>query len=202
MKEIIIASTNEGKINEMKKIFEPYDIRVVSMQEVLHDTFIIEENGHSFKENAFIKAQTIANITGGVVLADDSGLVIDALDGKPGIESSRFLGKDTPYKIKNEHILELMKEKENRNARFVCAIALIIPNCQPILIEETFEGQIHSTIEGNNGFGYDPIFYYPPLHKTSAQMTLEEKNLYSHRAKAIKKLMEYIHEIKKEDCHG
>ncbi len=196
--EIIIASTNKGKIEEFKALLNGLDIEVKSMQEVLNKTIDIKENGSTFKENALLKAQTISKMINGVVLADDSGLVIDALDGKPGIESARFLGHDTSYVIKNNCILEMMRQQKNRNARFVCAIAIIIPNKEPILIEETFEGEIAHAIEGENGFGYDPIFYYPPLQKTSASMTLEEKNQYSHRAKALKKAVEVIKKIKGE----
>lgn len=196
--EIIIASTNKGKIEEFKALLNVLDIEVKSMQEVLNKTIDIKENGSTFKENALLKAQTISKMINGVVLADDSGLVIDALDGKPGIESARFLGHDTSYVIKNNCILEMMRQQKNRNARFVCAIAIIIPNKEPILIEETFEGEIAHAIEGENGFGYDPIFYYPPLQKTSASMTLEEKNQYSHRAKALKKAVEVIKKIKGE----
>ncbi|MBS5115636.1 MAG: RdgB/HAM1 family non-canonical purine NTP pyrophosphatase [Erysipelotrichaceae bacterium] len=198
MNEIIIASTNKGKIEEFKALLNGLDIEVKSMQEVLNKTIDIKENGSTFKENALLKAQTISKMINGVVLADDSGLVIDALDGKPGIESARFLGHDTSYVIKNNCILEMMRQQKNRNARFVCAIAIIIPNKEPILIEETFEGEIAHAIEGENGFGYDPIFYYPPLQKTSASMTLEEKNQYSHRAKALKKAVEVIKKIKGE----
>ena len=196
--EIIIASTNKGKIEEFKALLNGLDIEVKSMQEVLNKTIDIKENGSTFKENALLKAQTISKMINGVVLADDSGLVIDALDGNPGIESARFLGHDTSYVIKNNCILEMMRQQKNRNARFVCAIAIIIPNKEPILIEETFEGEIAHVIEGENGFGYDPIFYYPPLQKTSASMTLEEKNQYSHRAKALKKAVEVIKKIKGE----
>lgn len=192
MKEIIIATSNEGKIAEMRALFTPLEIDVKSIRDIFNQDINIEENGQTFKENALIKAKTIADMTGKMTLADDSGLVIDALDGKPGIESARFLGHDTSYTIKNQYILDMMKDTSNRSARFVCAIAIVIPNREPILIEETFEGEIAYSIEGENGFGYDPIFYYPPLNKTSAQMSMEEKNQYSHRAKAVKKAIDII----------
>ena len=192
MKEIVIATTNEGKMKEMRALLAPLNIEAKSIVEALGEKIDIEENGMTFKENALIKAQAIARLTHGVVLADDSGLVIDALDGKPGIESARFLGHDTSYTIKNNAILEMMKDKTDRSARFVCAIAIVEEGKEPILIEETFEGEIADKIEGENGFGYDPIFYYPPLNKTSASMTLEEKNRYSHRAKAMQKAIEII----------
>ena len=195
MDRIIVATTNEGKIREIKELFKPLNIEVLMMNEVLDKPLDIEENGKDFKENALIKAKALKPYVKDLILADDSGLVIDALNGKPGIESARFMGHDTSYSIKNKKILEMMEGKMNRSARFVCAMALIIPQKEPIIVEETFEGEIATKIEGENGFGYDPIFYYPPLHKTSAMMTLEEKNLYSHRAKALRKVFEILYSL-------
>ena len=194
MKEIIVASTNQGKIKEIKAMLKDIDIEVLSMKDVLERELEIEETGTTFKENALIKAQTIANIVNKPVLADDSGLEVDALDKQPGIYSARFLGADTSYNIKNQYIIDALKDKE-RTARFVCALALVIPGQEPILIEETMEGLINDKIEGANGFGYDPIFYFPPCQMTSAMMSMEEKNKYSHRAKALKKLYTILKEI-------
>ena len=194
MKEIIVASTNQGKIKEIKAMLKDIDIEVLSMKDVLEQELEIEETGTTFKENALIKAQTIANIVNKPVLADDSGLEVDALDKQPGIYSERFLGADTSYNIKNQYIIDALKDKE-RTARFVCAMALVIPGQEPILIEETMEGLINDKIEGANGFGYDPIFYFPPCQMTSAMMSMEEKNKYSHRAKALKKLYTILKEI-------
>ena len=194
MKEIIVASTNQGKIKEIKAMLKDIDIEVLSMKDVLEQELEIEETGTTFKENALIKAQTIANIVNKPVLADDSGLEVDALDKQPGIYSARFLGADTSYNIKNQYIIDALKDKE-RTARFVCAMALVIPGQEPILIEETMEGLINDKIEGANGFGYDPIFYFPPCQMTSAMMSMEEKNKYSHRAKALKKLPTILKEL-------
>lgn len=194
MKEIIVASTNQGKIKEIKAMLKDIDIEVLSMKDVLEQELEIEETGTTFKENALIKAQTIANIVNKPILADDSGLEVDALDKQPGIYSARFLGADTSYNIKNQYIIDALKDKE-RTARFVCALALVIPGQEPILIEETMEGLINDKIEGANGFGYDPIFYFPPCQMTSAMMSMEEKNKYSHRAKALKKLYTILKEI-------
>lgn len=194
MKEIIVASTNQGKIKEIKAMLKDIDIEVLSMKDVLEQELEIEETGTTFKENALIKAQTIANIVNKPVLADDSGLEVDALDKQPGIYSARFLGADTSYNIKNQYIIDALKDKE-RTARFVCAMALVIPGQEPILIEETMEGLINDKIEGANGFGYDPIFYFPPCQMTSAMMSMEEKNKYSHRAKTLKKLYTILKEI-------
>ena len=163
------------------------NIEVLSMKDVLNEEIDIEETGTTFKENALIKASTIAKIVNKPVLADDSGLEVDALDKQPGVYSARFLGHDTSYDIKNQYIIDALKDKD-RTARFVCAMALVIPGQEPIIIEETMEGLINDKIEGENGFGYDPIFYFPPCKMTSAMMSMEEKNKHSHRAKALKKL--------------
>ena len=198
MKEIILASTNKGKIKEIQAMLDDLSIRVISMKEALGKDIEIEETGTTFKENAYLKAKTIMDIINKPVLADDSGLEIDALNKQPGIYSARFLGHHTSYDIKNQYIIDKMHDikGEQRSARFICAIALTIPNEDPILIEETFEGYINEKIEGTNGFGYDPIFYFPLLNKTSASMTMEEKNRYSHRAKALKKLYKILQEKK------
>ena len=198
MKEIILASTNKGKIKEIQAMLDDLSIRVISMKEALGKDIEIEETGTTFKENAYLKAKTIMDIINKPVLADDSGLEIDALNKQPGIYSARFLGHHTSYDIKNQYIIDKMHDikGEQRSARFICAMALTIPNEEPILIEETFEGYINEKIEGTNGFGYDPIFYFPLLNKTSASMTMEEKNRYSHRAKALKKLYKILQEKK------
>ena len=193
MKEIVVASTNEGKIKEIKAMLQDIGIDVKSIKDVFDHDIDIEENGKTFQENALIKAQTICQMVNVPTLADDSGLEVKALDGGPGIYSARFMGHDTSYDIKNQYIIDAVKGKD-RSARFVCAMALCIPDEDPILIEEYFNGEIHDKIEGHHGFGYDPIFYVPELHKTSAQLTLQEKNQYSHRAKALKKLYHILKE--------
>lgn len=195
MKELIVASTNQGKIKEIAAMLKDIDIKVLSMKDVLDQEIEIEENGTTFQENALIKAKTIANIVNLPVLADDSGLEVDALDKQPGIYSARFLGHDTSYEVKNQYIIDALKDKD-RTARFVCAMALVIPGQEPILIEETMEGLINDKIEGANGFGYDPIFYFPPCSMTSAMMSMEEKNKHSHRGKALKKLYTILKEIR------
>ena len=193
MKEIIVASTNEGKIKEIRAMLSEIGIDVKSIKDVFEEEIEIEENGQTFQENALIKAQTICEMIDKPTLADDSGLEVDAMDGAPGIYSARFMGHDTSYDIKNQYIIDAVKGKE-RGARFVCAMALCIPDEEPILIEEYFDGEIYDHIEGENGFGYDPIFYVPELKKTSAQLSLEERNQYSHRAKALKKLYQILKE--------
>jgi XTP/dITP diphosphohydrolase len=193
MEKIVVASTNQGKIREIREMLNSIGIEVIPMNEVLDEEIEIEETGKTFKENAVIKAETIMNMIHMPTLADDSGLEVDALDKAPGIYSARFLGHDTSYDIKNQYIIDKVKGKD-RTARFICAMALAIPNEETITIEESFEGEINDKIEGENGFGYDPIFYFPPLKKTSATMSMEEKNQYSHRAKALKKLYTILKE--------
>lgn len=193
MKEIIVASTNDGKIKEIKAMLNELGIEVKSIKDVFDQNIDIEETGSTFKENALLKAQTICDMIHLPTLADDSGLEVDAMDGAPGVYSARFMGHDTSYDIKNQHIIDVVNGKQ-RGARFVCAMALVIPYEEPILIEEYFEGEINDKIEGKHGFGYDPIFYVPSLKKTSASLTLEEKNKYSHRGKALKKLYQILKE--------
>ena len=194
MKELIVASTNQGKLKEIRAMLKDINIEVLSMKDVLNEEIDIEETGTTFKENALIKASTIAKIVNKPVLADDSGLEVDALDKQPGVYSARFLGHDTSYDIKNQYIIDALKDKD-RTARFVCAMALVIPGQEPIIIEETMEGLINDKIEGENGFGYDPIFYFPPCKMTPAMMSMEEKNKHSHRAKALKKLYAILKEM-------
>lgn len=194
MDKLVVASTNQGKIREIETMLSDIGIKVCSMSEVFNEPIEIEETGTTFKENAIIKAETVMNIVQLPTLADDSGLEVDAMNKEPGIYSARFLGYDTSYEIKNQYIIDQVEGK-NRTCRFVCAMALAIPGQETITIEETFEGEVNDCISGENGFGYDPIFYYPPLKKTSAQMSMEEKNRYSHRAKALKKLYKILKEL-------
>ena len=177
MKELIVATTNQGKVKEIQAMLKDLNIEVKSLKDVYDDVPDIVEDGKTFKENALIKAKYVADDLHKTVLADDSGIEIDAFG-----------------KLINQAIIDAIEGKE-RTCRFVCALALCIPDQEPILIQETFEGEIHDHIAGVNGFGYDPIFYFPPCQKTSAEMTLEEKNKYSHRAKALKKLYAILKEL-------
>ncbi len=193
MKEIIFATKNKGKIKEIQAILGK-DFLVKSMEEIGINIDIIED-GKTFEENAIKKATEISNITNKIVLADDSGLEIDYLNGEPGVYSARYMGEETPYSIKNKKILEILNgvEEEKRSARFVSVIALAMPQKQPITTRGTVEGIIGYEIKGENGFGYDPIFYIPELKSTVAQLSLEEKNKISHRGKALyemKKILE------------
>lgn len=192
--KIVIATGNAGKMKEIKSIFNNSEYEVVSMKEegIAAD---VDENGATFEENALIKAREIAKISGNIVLADDSGLEVDALNKEPGIYSARYMGEDTPYSIKNANIIERLEgvEFEKRTARFVCAVAAVYPDGKELVVRETMEGYIGYEEKGANGFGYDPIFYLKEFDKTSAEISLEEKNEISHRGKAfraIKKMME------------
>jgi len=195
MKDIVIASSNKNKIREFKEMLEPHGYHVLSLSD-LDYKIDIEENGTTFKENAIIKAKTISEEYHIMAIADDSGIEIEALDNKPGINSARWLGHDTPYDIKNEKVLELMKDKTNRNCRYVCAIAICEEGKEPIVFEEDVKGLINDKQVGDKGFGYDPIVYYEPLKKTMAEMSDEEKNSISHRGKAVRKLEAWLNNEK------
>lgn len=193
MTRIIFATGNQGKMREIKQIMEDMDVEVVSMKEA--GIFVdIDENGTTFEENALIKAKAIANEANAIVLADDSGLEIDFLDKAPGVLSARYMGEDTPYEVKNAHILELLKDVqgEERSARFVCAIAAVFPDGREFTTYATIEGEIAHKSAGENGFGYDPIFFVPEFGKTTAELSSDEKNKISHRGKALTKMKEIL----------
>ncbi len=191
--KIIMATGNMAKVKEIRQMLEGTEIEVVSLKEA-GISADIEENGKSFEENAAIKAEAIRDLTGHIVMADDSGLEIDALNGAPGIYSARFMGEDTSYDIKNAAILKQLEEvpEEKRGARFVCAVAIAYPDAQTEIFRGTFEGRIAYEIKGENGFGYDPIFYVPERGCTSAQLRPEEKNAMSHRGKALAQAVEAL----------
>lgn len=187
MTEIVFATQNSGKAREVAMMFADMDVCVKTLKEAGIEAAIVE-NGSTFMENARIKAETIARHTDKIVLADDSGLVIDYLNGEPGIYSARYMGEDTSYDIKNQNILERMKDapEQLRSARFVCAMAAVMPDGEVIETEGVMEGIIGYEIAGENGFGYDPIFYLPEFKASSAEITPEEKNAVSHRGKALR----------------
>lgn len=193
MTKIIFATGNQGKMKEIRQIMADMDVEIVSMKEAGIFTDI-EENGTTFEENALIKARAIAKESGEIVLADDSGLEIDYLDKAPGVLSARYLGEDTPYSVKNGHILDLLKDvpRERRTARFVCSIAAVFPNGKEFTTYSTIEGEIAYESAGENGFGYDPIFFVPEFNKTTAQLSPEEKNRISHRGKALTMMKEIL----------
>ena len=192
---IIFATSNEGKMKEVRMILADLGLEILSMKEagILAD---IVEDGKTFEENACIKAGQIQKLAGGIVLADDSGLEVDYLDGAPGIYSARYMGEDTSYDIKNQAIIDKLADAkgEERSARFVCAIAAALPDGRLRTTRGTIEGQIGYEIVGDGGFGYDPIFYLPERGMTTAQLSPEEKNQISHRGKALGAMKEKLRE--------
>ncbi len=191
-----MATTNKDKVREIREMLEGRDIEIVSLAEAGIDAKI-EENGTTFEENAAIKAETIRDLTNQMVIADDSGLMVDAMDGGPGVYSARFMGEDTGYDIKCGAILKKLEglEDEKRGARFVCAMALAYPKetgKETKIFKGIFEGRIAYEPKGENGFGYDPIFFVPEKNQTSAEISPEEKNEMSHRGKALRLAVEEL----------
>ena len=193
MKRVIFATANEGKMKEIREIMNDMDIELLSMKEAGFNPDI-EENGTTFEENAMIKAKLVCELTGEIVLADDSGIEVDYLDKAPGVYSARFLGEDTPYSIKNQYIIDKLANttEEERSARFVCVIACAFPNGEAITRRGTIEGLIAKEICGKNGFGYDPIFFVPEYKCTTAEMNSEQKNEISHRGKALRAIKQEL----------
>lgn len=221
--KIIFATGNEGKMREIREILKDMDAEILSMKEAGIE-INIEENGSTFEENAEIKARAVAaavRMTAGenaaaqtvagaaykatavqsgetpddiIVLADDSGLEIDALHKEPGIYSARYLGEDTPYSVKNKNLIDRLEgvPDNKRTARFVCAIAAVLPDGESIVSRGVIEGRIDYEEKGSNGFGYDPIFYVPEFCATTAQLDTAEKNRVSHRARALEAMKEEL----------
>lgn len=200
-KRIIFATGNENKMKEIRMILKDLGLEILSMEEAGADVEIIED-GMSFEENAEIKARSVARVlTNDIVLADDSGLEIDYLDKAPGIYSARFAGEDTSYDIKNRIFLDRLEgvPDEERTARFVCAVAAVFPDGTVSVVRKTIEGRIAEEAAGDNGFGYDPIFYVPEYGCTTAEMKPEQKNELSHRGKALRAMREILKEKIGED---
>lgn len=193
METIIFATKNKGKIREINEILADMNVNVVSMEEA-GITIDVVEDGKTFEENSMKKAVQVMEISGKITLADDSGLEIDYLDKAPGIYSARFLGEDTPYPEKFKVILEKLKdvEEKDRTARFVSFIVAAFPDGRRLVSLDTVEGIIGWEPTGENGFGYDPIFYVPELKKYMAELSSEEKNAISHRGKALRKMKELL----------
>ena len=192
-KQIIFATGNKDKMREIREIMADVDVEVVSMKEAEISVDVVED-GTTFEENALIKARAIAEYTDAIVLADDSGLEIDYLDKAPGVYSARFMGEDTSYVIKNQALIDKLDgvEKEKRTARFVCAIAAVLPDKSDLVVRETMEGYIGDHAEGENGFGYDPIFFLDEFGCSSAALTREQKNEISHRGKALRAVKDIL----------
>lgn len=199
-KRIVFATGNAGKVKEIQMILADLGLEVVSMKEA-GISIDVEENGSTYEENALIKARAVAALTDDLVMADDSGLEVDALNKEPGIFSARYMGEDTPYSIKNAEIIKRLTglTGEERHARFVCAIATVFPDGREVTTRATIEGQIGFEERGSHGFGYDPIFYVPQFDKTTAELTEEEKNQVSHRGKALELMKEELRKYE-SDC--
>ncbi len=193
--KIIFATTNKNKVREVRMMLEDLDLDIdlVTMSEAGIDVDI-EENGTTFEENAIIKAKAIAEISGEMAIADDSGLEVDYMDKAPGIYSARFLGEDTSYDVKNNYIIDKLKDAkgDERSARFVCAMALAMPDGEVETSYDTIEGLITYEQKGTNGFGYDPIVYVPEYEMTTGEMAPELKNSISHRGKALEQMKDII----------
>lgn len=193
---IIFATGNEGKMREIRMIMSDLGLEILSMKEAgLHAE--VDENGTTFEENAVIKAKGIAALCDDIVLADDSGLEIDALNKEPGVYSARYMGEDTSYTIKNMNLVNRLEgvPDEERTARFVCAIAAVLPDGRVLETKAAMEGRIGYEERGENGFGYDPIFVLPEYGKTTAELSAEEKNKLSHRGKALRLMKEKLMEV-------
>ena len=197
---IIFATGNEGKMKEIRMILADMGLPIQSMKQADIE-LDIEENGRTFEENAVIKAKAVAQAArekgiSAIVLADDSGLEIDYLNKEPGIYSARYMGEDTSYHIKNANLIERLEgvADEQRTARFVCAIAAILPDGTQRITRGTIEGRIGYEEKGENGFGYDPIFYLPEYQCYSAELSPEEKNKISHRGKALEEMKRILTE--------
>lgn len=195
MREIIIATKNKGKLREFESLLAILNVKVRSLEEFASIPDIIED-GETFQDNAKKKAEEICKALNLPTIADDSGLVVDFLNGMPGIYSARFAGDDKSDDRNNARLLELMQgiETKKRSAKFVCALALAMPNEPTIFIQEAIEGVITLEPKGINGFGYDPLFYIPEYGKTMAEIPHDLKNKISHRAKALEKLVMIINE--------
>ncbi|MBR4027895.1 MAG: XTP/dITP diphosphatase [Lachnospiraceae bacterium] len=193
MKRIIFATGNKDKMREIREIMADMDVEILSMKEVGIKSDV-EENGTTFEENAKIKAMAIAEYTDAIVLADDSGLEIDYLDKAPGVYSARFMGEDTSYTIKNQALLDKLDgvPKEQRTARFMCSIACVLPDKRVFVTSQSMEGYIGYQTEGENGFGYDPIFFLDEFGCSSATLSPEQKNAISHRGKALRAMKELL----------
>ena len=186
-KPLVLATRNRGKIREFKALLSDFRIEILSLQD-FGPLSPIHEDGETFEDNAYKKAYMTAKMRGFPVLADDSGLMVEALDGKPGVLSARYAGERASDKENNVKLLEAMKGKRNRKAIFKCVIIIAVPTGPALTYEGLCHGEITHEIKGDHGFGYDPVFYYPPLKKTFAQLSLEEKNRVSHRGKAMAQL--------------
>lgn len=194
MKQVVIATKNRGKVKDFETLFQPLGYEVVTMFDVAPN-MEIEETGTTFEENAVLKAEALSKALNKIVIADDSGLAIDALDGEPGVYSARYAG-DHDDEANIQKVLANLEGVQERTARFVCVIAVATPSQATYTVRGECVGEITTAKKGDNGFGYDPIFYVPTLEKTMAQLTAEQKASVSHRGNALRKLQDKLGESK------
>lgn len=193
-KLLILATRNRGKVSEIRKLLDGFDVDLKSLND-FGPIPPVEEDGDTFEDNAYKKAYVTAKVIGYPAMADDSGLVVEVLGGAPGVLSARYAGKDASDEENNRKLLEAMKDKKNRSAYFESAIIIAVPRGPALTYIGRCEGEIAYKPAGGGGFGYDPVFYYPPLNKTFAQMSPEEKNMVSHRGKAFSELRDEFDKV-------
>lgn len=191
MKQIMLATSNQHKAEEFAAMLKPLGYSVKTLLD-LDEEIEIEETGTTFEENALIKARAIHERLGIEAIADDSGLAVNALDGAPGIYSARFMGRDTSYDVKNQYLMDQCRTAKDKGCQFVCAIAYVKTNGSEHVFRGEVEGIVADHMEGAKGFGYDPIFYYPPYGTTLANVSEEQKNSVSHRGRALAKLVAFM----------
>ena len=191
---LVLATKNRGKVSEFKDLFRGFDFEVKSLNDFGPIPPVIED-GETFEDNAVKKAQFTAKVLGLPAIADDSGLTVKALGGEPGVFSARYAGEGATDEVNNIKLLGAMKGIEHREAAFICILAIAVPRGPALIYEGTCEGLITQEISGNQGFGYDPIFYYPSLNKTFAQMSAAEKNGVSHRGRAMAELKRELDKV-------
>jgi len=191
---IVIATRNQGKIAEISALLEGFPVMIKSLND-FGPIPEVEEDGETFEENAYKKASFTARVLGIPALADDSGLMVDALDGQPGVHSARFAGPEATDGDRCQKLLEAMQTNDNREAAFACVISIAVPTGPALTYEGECRGVLTREPQGENGFGYDPVFYYPPLEKTFAQLTREEKGRVSHRGKALKEVQDEFDKV-------
>jgi len=196
MKKVLIATKNKGKVKEIKKLLSDMPFDVVTILEEDVDIDIVED-GKTFEENALIKAKAVKNHTSAIVVADDSGLEVDYLDGAPGIYSARFAGEGSSDEQNYLKLLSMLEgvEESKRTARFVCTIAVVLPDNSHFIVRGECEGRIGFKPKGDNGFGYDPLFYIPQFDASMAQLDMSVKNSISHRAKALEKMVNKLRQL-------
>ena len=188
---IIVATKNQGKIREIKNIFSDIDVEIITQEEA-NIVIDVEETGDTFEKNALIKAKAVSLLCDDIVMADDSGLCVEALDGRPGVYSARYAGEGASDAQKIEKILDELKDAANRNAKFICCIALIMPDGREFTTTGEVRGEILKSPQGEGGFGYDPIFYSTELEKSFAAASAKEKNSISHRGRALRAMYDVL----------